>query len=406
MKKTTILLCAVALLLVAGSAPAGTDEAIKAYRAMEFDQAADLFEEAIAADPQNAELYAWLAITLSRNDDLEGAEKLARRALEIDPNNSFAHAVLARLYNPQFISLEGADADIAWKHLNKAVELDPANGDAWCSVWTEAMRRGDADMERRSLEAFVNTGFFTPCVFNYARWMLEQLPENALLLTNGDLDTYPTVAMQAVKGIRPDVAVVNLSLLNLPWYIELMCDRHGIPRPAENIDDLAPQAAEAGEWKLVSQQVVEAWRETEAKGELPRPLAVAVTVPIDRVWPGVEIARTFRGPFFLLGEDGGVDIDRVQQSLAAADALDFSGPTLNPKDTSPLRDGAGVLTNVTAAALQLTQAYLDADRPQAAYDAVLWAERFEAKTRANPVANVAKYKELAKRKLEEKQGVD
>jgi tetratricopeptide (TPR) repeat protein len=401
MKAIVVTLCACALLLAAGSPLAGTEEAMTAYRALDFDKAAGLFEEAIASDQDNADLHAWLALTLWRQNDPEGAEARALEALEIDPDNTFAHTILGKVYNPQHISVEGADAGKAWKHLRQAVELDPANGDAWCMVWSEALRRGDTEMERRSLESFVQTEFFTPCVFNYARWMLEQLPQNALLLTNGDLDTYPTVALQTVEGIRPDVAVVNLSLLNLSWYIDLVCERYGIPEPVENTESLGPLWRE-GARILVNQQVAEAWREMATGGEFPRPIAVAVTVSLDRVWWTDEPEYTFQGPFFLLGHDGGVDIERVRQSLAAADALDFGGPTLNPRDTSPLRDGAGVLTNVTAAALQLTQAYLDADRPQDAYQSALWAERFEGKTRANRLADVEKFKETAKRAMDEK----
>jgi hypothetical protein len=65
--------------------------------------------------------------------------------------------------------------------------------------------------------------------------MLVGLGERGILFTGGDNDTFPLWYMQEVRRFRKDVRIVNLSLLNTPWYVKQL--KYEEPKIAITLSD-------------------------------------------------------------------------------------------------------------------------------------------------------------------------
>lgn len=403
-----ILISAFVVLNCADKPVVSLDEGLALYRQNMLEEALPIFERVVEQDKNNPDALAWLAETYRRLGRFDEAVEFAEKAIEIDPCNSFSHTIMADACNPMYSPWEKADRDKAWSHLLKAVECDSTDGNAWLSIWTEAIYRGDRKLEKKALHSFIETGFLTPAILAYNRWMLRHVPKNGILLTNGDMDTYPAVAVQEVENFRTDVAIVNYSLLNTPWYARFVCDKYGIqlPFPDSRLDSLKPYRAEDGTLMTTATQIMKAWLEERRSGALTNAIAIAVTVSDLSFVGDSRDHLVMMGAFHLwqpTPAENPVDMTMLRKSLAGIDPDEFAGSLASAQDRSSVRIAGTnrVVTNITEMALGYSKGLLESGNYLEAYETLAWAEQFENTTELGPCLSekIEPLKEIARQQM-------
>ena len=137
--------------------------------------------------------------------------------------------------NPTLLYLKsmtwcGKHNDIEGRQLlERATQLDPSYMDPWFGLIGIYMDQNDDERTDLALRNLLTGNAISEEVMDYNFNMLLELGKDAILITNGDNDTYPGWILTRLLNHRPDITIVNRSLLNTDWYPPYLMER-GLPK--------------------------------------------------------------------------------------------------------------------------------------------------------------------------------
>ena len=237
------------------SAEAALAEAYRLFYAQKTDSARQIYQDLVGRFPQSAEAHLGLSMAYRYLSNRDTALAEARAALKLDSAAVGALLDYADLIAPgrtgpvpdMTDSARFAEADRA--NLKAAKSKHPLNAYANVQLLTDYLARARlADAWHQAAE-LSRKRYYPQPLLDYARNLLVGLEPNAVLFTNGDNDTYPLWALQhGRQPFRPDVAVVNLTVLNFGAVVKKLRDSLGLPVSFtdQEIDALAPKVETTG----------------------------------------------------------------------------------------------------------------------------------------------------------------
>jgi tetratricopeptide (TPR) repeat protein len=253
-----------------------------------YRELADQWADYVQDYPLDARAWVEWGDALRYSGRREEAGQRYTRAFEIDSSS----AVIVAAYVANELSAS-QDAPAKWnrlrRQLERAAQRDPGCTDLYYLLWIASLTADDQARADESLRRLVARGEIARPLLDYAYNMLAGAPQGAIIFTNGDNDTYPPLAVQVVLDERPDVTIVNISLLNTSRYVRYLRCR-GLPI---TLDDTAINALTPRENDLITDQMQRHIFDNLARAGWPRPLYYAITVP--------ETSRKLPGPMLLEG---------------------------------------------------------------------------------------------------------
>jgi hypothetical protein len=219
-----LTLSSIIVITLAGIATAQTPTKVPRYTDEPMTNAwyveqARLWQSETARTPSSAQAWLnyyrairYIALTDQSIDPGQHRERVDQiaDAMEHAVPNSYEYHLVRWL-------IGGNDRSLA-HHLERALELNPDFAELGPDLVSFHELGGDREKVRLYARKWYETRTISPALLEYTYNVLASLDTNAIIFTNGDTDTYPIWLLQYARGIRPDVTVVNTSLILVEEY--------------------------------------------------------------------------------------------------------------------------------------------------------------------------------------------
>jgi tetratricopeptide (TPR) repeat protein len=190
------------------------------YDSSTYAKLAGLWKNYYDAYPSEDAYANWIyAARYASNPDYPS---LLQRGLEIYPSNPVILYLAGNEKCSHQDNLEGLQL------LEKAAAFDPSYMDTWHSLVVAYCSQGDREKADAALRRLLEGGAVQDEIMDFSYNMIASTDTGAILITNGDNDTFPGWILTRIIRFRPDVNIVNRALLNTDWYPSAIV-KEGVP---------------------------------------------------------------------------------------------------------------------------------------------------------------------------------
>ena len=189
----------------------------------DFNQSIAHLNTIIEREPENTEAWYWKGYCYDRLNASDGKGI---------PNQRLALAMKASNCMERVLDLEPqytGDPYILYPH-QKITSI-------WGSMALKYLATDQVDSARWAFNQGRQRGGFSDFLLEKGRRTLQTCTDTAYLFSAGDAHTFPVMYLQLMEGLKPQVTLVDLNLLNTTWY-PTMLDKASGPHFGLDSDEL------------------------------------------------------------------------------------------------------------------------------------------------------------------------
>ena len=176
-----------------------------------YTEQLQLWRDKVKQDPGNAASWLNVYIASRATKILQGEEAVFRLKDIVDSMKRYVPDSYERYYVE---SWDRGFTEEGFRLALKAYEMEPLRPEVYTHLMTQYELKGISDSVKAFALRWKVNGKYSPGILAWNHNALMSVESGGLMLTWGDNDTYPSWLLQQGFGIRPDVIVANIHLLN------------------------------------------------------------------------------------------------------------------------------------------------------------------------------------------------